>query len=305
MRLPQVSPATYRRITLLALIALVFIVLSGAAVRLTGSGLGCSDWPTCEQDQLVAPLEYHAMVEFVNRMVTGLVSVAVALAVLGSHRRTPRRRDLVWLSWGLVAGVIAQIFLGGLTVLFELAPPFVMGHFLLSMVLVANAVVLHDRAGRPDDAVVVPGPAQARRLGRVTLILTAAVLTAGTVVTGTGPHGGDPDVERLPLLVREVTQVHGVLAMALLLSAAATAVVAWRVPGTPARAEWLLGALVAQIAVGYLQYFNGVPEGLVALHVLGATVVWITALQLVLGLDAVTEPDVAADGPPARVEASV
>ena len=159
MRLPTLSPAAYRRVTLVALVALAFIIVSGAAVRLTGSGLGCPDWPTCADNRVVAPLEYHAMVEFVNRTVTGLVSVAVILAVLGSLRRTPRRRDLTWLSVGLVAGVVGQIVLGGLTVLFELRPGFVMAHFLLSMVILADAVVLHDRAGRPDDA-VHPAPAR-------------------------------------------------------------------------------------------------------------------------------------------------
>ena len=136
VRLPRVSPRAYRRITLLALCAQVFIMVTGAAVRLTGSGLGCSDWPTCEQDRLVAPFEYHAMIEFLNRTITGLVSIAVIAAVLGSLLRAPRRADLTWWSLGLVAGVVGQIVLGGLTVLFELQPPFVIAHFLLSMVLV-------------------------------------------------------------------------------------------------------------------------------------------------------------------------
>jgi cytochrome c oxidase assembly protein subunit 15 len=287
MHLRAVTPERYRRITLVALVVQVFIVVSGAAVRLTGSGLGCSDWPNCDEDRLVAPLEYHALVEFVNRLITFLVVATVAMAVIGAYRRRPRRRDLVLLSWGLVAGVAGQILLGGLSVLFELWPPFVMGHFLLSMALVADAVVLVDRAHRPDDGVVTRPPERLRRLRALTVGLTAAVLCAGTVVTGSGPHGGDPEVERLPLLVREVTQVHGVLAMTLLLAAAATVVSAWNRPGTPRRAEWLLGALVVQIAIGYSQYFNGVPELLVALHVLGATVVWVSAWWLALGLTTV------------------
>ena len=131
-----VTPSQYRRITFAALLLLAFIVVTGAAVRLTDSGLGCSDWPTCENDKIVAPLEYNAMIEFVNRTITGLVSIAVILAVLGSLRRTPRRRDLTWWSFGLVAGVIAQIILGGLLVRSELAKPFLMGHFLLSLSLI-------------------------------------------------------------------------------------------------------------------------------------------------------------------------
>ncbi|MDP1804751.1 MAG: COX15/CtaA family protein, partial [Acidimicrobiales bacterium] len=145
MRVPTLSPPAYRRVTLFALLALAFIVVTGGAVRLTGSGLGCPDWPTCAENRVVAPWEYHAMVEFVNRTITGLVSMAVMLAVLGSLVRRPRRRDLLWLSVGLVAGVLGQIVLGGLTVLFHLTPGFVMAHFLLSMVLIANAVVLHHR----------------------------------------------------------------------------------------------------------------------------------------------------------------
>jgi len=297
MRLHDVTPERYRRITLVALIVQVFIVVSGAAVRLTGSGLGCSDWPNCQEDQLVAPLEYHALVEFVNRLITFLVVATVAMAVISAYRRLPRRHDLVLLSWGLVVGVVAQILLGGLSVIFELWPPFVMGHLLLSMALVANAVVLHERACRPDDAVLTPPPDGLRRLRVALMALTGAVLCAGTVVTGSGPHGGDPEVDRLPLLVREVTQVHGVLAMCLLLVAGATAVTAWNRPGVPRRVEWLLGALVVQIAIGYTQYFTGVPELLVALHVLGATVVWLSACRLALGLTTVTPGD--APGPDA------
>ena len=132
MRL-ALSPRAYRRVTLAALLALAFIIVTGGAVRLTGSGLGCPTWTSCEEGSLV-PVDAsstHAMIEFVNRTITGLVSVAVMLAVLGSLFRRPRRRDLTLLSLGLVAGVLGQIVLGGLTVLFELAPPFVMGHFLL------------------------------------------------------------------------------------------------------------------------------------------------------------------------------
>ncbi|MDP9070536.1 MAG: COX15/CtaA family protein, partial [Actinomycetota bacterium] len=170
MALSRITPAGYRRVTLFALVALSFIVVTGAAVRLTGSGLGCTDWPTCEQGRL-APSEITdapAMIEFTNRLVTGLVSVAVILAVAGALRRAPRRLDLVWLAAGLVAGVLAQIVLGGLVVLFELSPRLVMGHFLLSMVILWNATVLHHRAGRSDGPVLaLVGPA-AVGLGRLT-----------------------------------------------------------------------------------------------------------------------------------------
>ena len=283
MRLPRLSPHAYRRITLLALVALGFIVVTGAAVRLTGSGLGCSDWPTCEQDRLVAPLEYHAMVEFVNRTITGLVSVAVILAVLGSLARVPRRRDLTWWSFGLVAGVVGQILLGGLTVLFELAPPFVMGHFVVSMVLLWNAVVLHHRAGTPEGPARPVVSDEVRWLGWVLVAAAALVILLGTAVTGSGPHGGDREVERLPFAVADIARLHGI---AVILFLGATLTTVWMVRHSNdlrRRGEILLAVLVAQAVIGYTQYFNGVPVVLVGIHVLGAVAVWVATLVFVLG----------------------
>lgn len=287
VRLPRLSPRAYQRITLLALIALTFIIVTGAAVRLTGSGLGCSDWPTCEDNKLIAPLEYHAMVEFVNRTITGLVSLAVILAVLGSLVRSPKRRDLTWWSLGLVAGVIAQIVLGGLTVLFELRPPFVIGHFLLSIVLVWNAVVLHERAGHDGSAGLPLVPARIRRLGRLLVAAAAVVILTGTIVTGTGPHGGDQEVERLPYDITEVARNHSAAAWIFV------ALVVWilvelRRSGSPIevarRARMLAVVVLAQGAIGYLQYFTGVPPWLVMLHILGSVLVWIAALRFYLSL---------------------
>src|SRR3954454_17964295 len=147
----SLDPRRYQRITLVAVVLIAVIVVTGGAVRLAGAGLGCPDWPTCAKGRIVAPAEIHAWVEFGNRMVTGLVSIIVIVAVLGALVRTPRRRDLTWLSLGLVGGVIAQIVLGGLVVLSDLNPPLVMAHFSLSMLIVLDAVVLHHRACQPDD----------------------------------------------------------------------------------------------------------------------------------------------------------
>ena len=302
MGVPRISPQRYRVVTLVALLALAFIIVTGGAVRLTGSGLGCSDWPTCEHDRIVAPLEYHAMVEFVNRTITGLVSVAVILAVLGSILRQPRRRDLVWLSLGLVGGVVGQIVLGGITVLCHLWPPLVMGHFLLSMVLVANAVVLHWRASEP------PGPlrplvgSDIRGLGRVILAATALVVFLGTVVTAAGPHGGDADVERLPVPLHRAAQLHGIAAMLLSLMVVSMLVLLRRA-GAPAavrqRGLTVLGVLVAQVAIGYTQYFTGVPAILVGFHIAGATALWAVVIRLQLGL---AEPAAAPERPEVESE---
>jgi cytochrome c oxidase assembly protein subunit 15 len=290
VRLPRLSPRAYQRITLLAALALAFIIVTGAAVRLTGSGLGCSDWPTCEQNQLVADMgDFHAAIEFLNRLITGLVSVAVMLAVLGSLVRVPRRRDLTWWSLGLVAGVLGQILLGGLTVLFHLAPPFVIGHFVLSMVLMWNAVVLYERAGHDGSAGLPLVPRRIRILGRALVVSAAVVILSGTVVTGTGPHGGDESVERLPFELMEVVRVHSVLMWVFLLLAVWTL---WElrrsgVPvGVDRRAKVLVAAIVVQGVVGYTQYFTGVPPWLVTLHIAGSIVVWVAVLRFHLGLTA-------------------
>ncbi len=315
----SISPVLYRRIALFALVALGFIIVTGAAVRLTGSGLGCTDWPPCEDNRVVAPLEYHARVEFVNGAITGLVSIAVALAVAGSLLRTPRRRDLLWWSLGLVAGVVGQILLGGLVVLFHLWPPLVMGHFILSMVLAWNATVLHQRASagpgpparrpwapRGNDS---PPPRlrvseRLRSLSRGLVAAAMVVVLTGTVVTATGPHGGDEDVDRLPLDIGAVAQVHGVVVMAFL---ALTLATLWRArrDGAPeavqARGRSLLFVLVLQAAVGYTQYFTGVPEVLVGLHVLGATLVWVFTVRFHLHL--VERPALEAAPAPAAARA--
>jgi cytochrome c oxidase assembly protein subunit 15 len=283
-----ISPGEYRRVTFVALVLLCVIVVTGAAVRLTGSGLGCPEWPNCDTGHLTphGDTGYHGFVEFVNRAFTGLVSLAVIVAVLGSLVRTPRRRDLTWLSCGLVVGVIAQIVLGGLTVIYGLSPPWVMAHFLVSMLLVANAVVLLHRAGVEGPTVPAVSP-RTLRLGRALIALCVVVLFTGTVVTGTGPHGGDEDVRRLGFSVSNVARVHGIAVNIFLI---AVLVVVWLLgrEGAPPRvrrnANVLLAVLCSQATVGYVQYFSGVPEVLVAVHVLGAVSVWVATLHFVLEL---------------------
>ncbi len=293
----QVSPQTYRHVTRVALIALVFIVVSGGAVRLTGSGLGCTDWPNCTPGRLtpVSAGDMHAMVEFINRLVTGLVSLAVIVAVLASLKRSPRRRDLTFLSLGLVGGVLGQIVLGGLTVLVDLSPPFVMGHFLVSMVLIGNALVLHYRANEDEGArlplVRVPVvDATTTKMGRLLLLAASLVLFTGTVVTAAGPHAGDANVDRLNVDIAQAAQLHGGSVMMFL---AITLVVLWKLQrtGAPSKTkragEVLLVVLVAQGVIGYTQYFTGVPALLVGIHLLGASLVWLAALHLNLTFSAV------------------
>ncbi|MDY7104591.1 MAG: COX15/CtaA family protein [Actinomycetota bacterium] len=301
MRPRAISPEKYQRITTWALVALVAIVVTGGAVRLTGSGLGCSDWPTCEEDSLVAPLEFHPMVEFLNRLVTGVVSVAVAAAVAGSLLRRPRRPDLVWWSLGLVAGVVAQVVLGGLLVLSELDPRFTIGHFLLSMVLVWNATVLHRRAAEP------PGPRRpvvdgaALVLARLVTAVGVVVLVTGTIVTGAGPHGGDEEAERLNFEVQEVVRIHALSVIALVALTLAAYRLVRRDPSAELLRRGLLGLMaveVVQAAIGYAQYFTDVPPLLVGLHLLGASLVWIAAVEVWLRTTTPGAADTGAVPPP-------
>ena len=297
------SPSTYRRVTMVALVLLVAIVVTGAGVRLTGSGLGCTDWPACTDRSFTPSDDLNSKIEFYNRLVTGLVGLAVIGAVLGSLVRTPRRRDLTWLSLGLVAGVIGQAVLGGLVVLTHLNPWLVQGHFVVSMVLVANAVVLTHRAGIPDGAEVRPIVTPALLAwGRALLGLATVVLLTGTLVTGSGPHSGHNEAEegasaleaarevrRLPIAVHDAARIHGIAMMAFL---AATIWVLVQLrrhqpDGTLVRrGTALLTVLILQGAIGYTQYFTGVPPALVALHILGASLVWVAVLQLLLHLRA-------------------
>jgi len=280
----EISPQKYVQYCRWALWSLTVIVVSGGAVRLTGSGLGCSDWPNCEEDQFVADLEYHALIEFMNRLFTGVVTLAVILAVLGSIRRIPRRTDLVWWSWGLVGGVAAQVILGAVLVKTELDPRFTMGHFLLSMVLLWNAVVLIHKAQDPTPVV---SPPRLRRLGWIAGSIGAVLLVSGTIVTGSGPHSGSDEAEvaeRLPFLVRDVARIHAVVAITLLV----VVIAIWQVSRRSAlvdvtqRAAMTAGLLVVQGVIGYWQYFTGVPVLLVAVHITLASLTWINLVRLQL-----------------------
>jgi cytochrome c oxidase assembly protein subunit 15 len=282
------SPAGFRRVTLAVLVTQVIIVLTGAAVRLTGSGLGCSDWPNCEQDQLVPATDYNAVIEFVNRLMSFPVLAAVVLAVWAAGRRVPFRSELRTLSWAILGGVVVQVLLGAVVVRLELLPSTVIVHFLISMGLIALSVVLHHRAGtdlpRRGDPVGWRHTASSPLMIPLA-VLSAAVLVAGTVVTAAGPHGGDETAERLPVFLPTATQVHSLTAWAFLALLIVILVLMRRerAPQVLHRCGTIvLVACLVQGAIGYLQYWNGVPAGLVFLHVAGAMAVWGTTLWLVL-----------------------
>jgi len=291
--LPTVSPATFRRFAVVSMVMVVLIVVTGAAVRLTGSGLGCADWPDCSAGHLTPPLQFHSLVEFGNRMVTVVLMVVVAATFLVSLRRRPFRRDLVWLSAGLIGGVLLQAVMGGILVYTKLNPYVDMVHFMAALPLVVDAVVLLHRCTRdysPGSAQpMVPRPILL--LSRGLLVLFTVVLAAGSATTGAGPHAGSSQgqlaAKRIPVPLRDMAELHSSLALLLVGIALALAVAlhAMDVPERVRRgARILVITLVAQAAVGYVQYFTHLPAVLVEVHVAGATVLVVGVIQFLLAL---------------------
>lgn len=269
------------------------ITVTGAAVRLTGSGLGCSDWPNCTESSFAAPWEFHAWVEFGNRLVTGLVAIPVLITMFLAIRRRNGRPEVVVWALGVGALTLANALVGAVTVRYELTPPIVMTHFLLSMATIATAVWCHDRARRGPSSIRTPAwGTLERRVAWLAAAVGAAVLTTGTVVTGAGPHGGDPEADRLDLTVRSVARTHS---LTMWLLGALVLFLAWRLTrrraegsdmagraGLPREVLHLIQAISFQGVVGYSQFLLGVPPWLVAVHVAGAVVVWWHLLQLPL-----------------------
>jgi cytochrome c oxidase assembly protein subunit 15 len=301
------SAVSMRRIALAGVAASAGIIMTGAAVRLSQSGLGCPDWPACTAHSIVAggstgSTLVHRWIEFSNRLLTGAILVISVIVSVAAWRFRPggsasadgsaaggsgRRRDLVVLAFIQPAGIVAQAVIGGVVVLTGLDPVWVSVHFLLSASLVAAAVMLyvHATEGTAPARPLVRG--DLRLLAVAVVAVVAVMLAAGTVVTGTGPLAGARDVARYHLPLGGVTQLHADIGW--LLTGLVLALVAGlRFSDAPARAMrlgWvLLGLILAQGTVGYIQYFTGLPAGLVWVHVTGAVLIWITALRLLFAL---------------------
>lgn len=267
-----------------AVAANILIVVTGGLVRVTGSGLGCPQWPTCDGQNLVpVPGGEHAgwqaAIEFGNRLLTFVVLAAVVAVFVQVRRTRPHPVVVERLAWLLPLGVLAQALLGGITVLTGLSPFTVAGHFLLSMVLIAAAVTLRERI-RPVPP--EPAPRAVRHLSLATVIAAAAVLMLGTVVTGAGPHGGDLNAARFPIDIRLAAIAHADGVWLLFGLTVALVVVTRRAHDSRLRdsAVALLILELLQGTVGYTQYVLGVPAALVALHILGAATVWATAFWI-------------------------
>jgi cytochrome c oxidase assembly protein subunit 15 len=282
-----VTPSQYLILAYLALGALTLIVLTGAAVRLTGSGLGCPTWPKC-YGNLYPPLKTHALIEFSNRLITVPVCIAAGLAWVGALRRRPYRRDLVWLAALLPLGVVCQAVLGGLTVRGKLDYGWVMGHFALSMLILVAAAALAWRAkhepgerARGSDRTLV-------WLARALVALGAVTIFAGTAATAAGPHaGGNPGehINRLDFDGRGtmdfVIHRHAEIALVFSLFAVFVWWLARRRGADPLvrRCTTVLCVLLAlQGAVGLDQYETHLPTELVWVHVGLACGCWLAAL---------------------------
>ena len=278
-----------RPLALASLIANAALVVTGAAVRLTGSGLGCPTWPRCTDESYTttAAMGVHGAIEFGNRLLT-FVLVAIALACfVAALLERPRRRSLVLLALAVGLGIPGQGVVGGITVLTDLNPWVVGLHFLLSMALIAGAYALWKRAGEGDGPPqsLVPGPL--RTLARLTALVSAAVIVMGVVVTGSGPHAGDEDAKRNGLDPAAVSQAHADLVF-LLVGLSVALWFALRAVGAPPAAIRAAGVLVlvelAQGVIGFVQYFTQLPVLLVGAHMLGATLVWIATLATLRSL---------------------
>jgi len=269
------------------------LVVTGGAVRLTGSGLGCPTWPTCTGSS-ITPIAHqaqgtlHSWIEFGNRLLTIALVIAAVVALIAtvkwSSTRADRRR-VRWIAIWQVLGIFGQAILGGITVLTKLNPIPVSGHFLLSIVLIAGGQSLrHRMLDRPRVATLPI----TKKLVLVVTALAALVVTVGTLVTGSGPHAGDIQAKRYPFSPREISYLHADLVIALICLAIGLLLVIRvgeagdsQLRLTRALEIFLITSL-SQGFIGYIQYFTGLPEGLVALHLLGATMVWIAAWNIYL-----------------------
>ena len=289
------TPVSMRRLALAGVIADTVIMSTGAAVRLSASGLGCPDWPQCSAADVVASKNagqtlLNTWIEFGNRLLNFPLVIIAALIFIAAWRFRPdgrRRRDLVWLGAAQPLGVVAQAVIGGIVVLTKLNPATVSVHFLVSAAVVAAAVALHMRCAALADASGIPEATPVRRDLRVMsaalVAVTCLMLAAGTVVTGTGPLAGDAGVPRYPLPLEGVTQFHADIGW-LLAGLSIALVLVLRLSAAPRRAVqagWIvLAALGSQGVIGYIQYFTHLPAGLVWVHVTGSVLVWIAVLRL-------------------------
>ena len=278
-----------RRIFALNIVAQCAIVVTGALVRLTASGLGCPTWPDCSDGSLIPVARqaegFHKYIEFGNRMLTFALALIIIAALIAAIRHRPRRKVLIGLSFLIFVGVAAQAVIGGITVLTGLSPLSVAAHFLVSAGLIAVAIALYERGNESFDG---PKITLVRKeisiMARALVVLGFVIIVLGTVVTGSGPHSGDSNVvNRFPLDPRVVSWLHADVVL-LFVGLAFALALGLRLTQSSALAQrrvWVLLVIVfLQGVIGYAQYFTGLPELLVAVHVAGACAVWWATLRI-------------------------
>ena len=287
----RVTHKGYLISTQVAFIALYTIIVTGSLVRLTGSGLGCADWPRCSESKFIDVSSAHAAIEQLNRLFTGVVAAAVILCVLLSLKLTPRRRDLIALSIVLVVGVLAQVVIGAIVVWTGLNPYSNIAHFIVSIFLmsVAYMLVQHAKIFRLTDDVVPRGEPILKdglltKIVRLLLVTTGAAVLTGTLVTGSGPHAGDENAVRLGFVMTTIVRTHSAFVWLTLATTLALVFLARKTPNARVLLSKPLkrfsAVLIFQGAIGYLQYFLGVPIGLVAVHVATSVAVWLCAVDV-------------------------
>jgi cytochrome c oxidase assembly protein subunit 15 len=262
------------------------LVLTGGAVRLTGSGLGCPTWPECTPGSYTpvphqAEGQLHAWIEFGNRLLTFALLFAALAAVI--YVLKTGRKDLRSLAAGQVLGIIGQGVLGGITVLTDLHPLPVAGHLLLSMFLIAGATSLYSRRHEPHIKITAPTKTLSI-LSQAHIFIAFIVLVLGTLVTGSGPHAGDEKAQRFGFDIRTVAIVHADAVIFLMGLTIALLVAASITHSTKKAIYIFFGVSLAQGAIGYTQYLTGIPEALVAAHLAGATIFWIAAWRIRLSV---------------------
>ena len=295
----RIGPRPFLLLCRITLATVVLNIVTGAAVRLSDSGLGCPDWPTCSQHHLTPVLALHPVVEFGNRVVVVVLVVACFATAIASFLRHPGRPDLRWLSGGLVLGVIGEAVLGALVVYSKLNAYVVLTHFMVGMVLLAVAVILTLRAGHRAGRGTLAVSGGSRRLSRALVGLIVVVLAAGAATTGTGPHAGGKGSKRIPLGLEDMTRIHAEIVIAAVVVLLALLWLLWR-SDAPSRVQdagrVLLAVMVVQGMIGYTQFFTHLPPVLVGVHVFGASMVWATALWFHHGLsDHLPEPGMGPD----------
>ena len=278
------GPRALRGVALASLIANVGILITGGAVRLTGSGLGCPTWPRCTAESYVpnGAMGIHGVIEFTNRTFTSVVSVLAVAGLAIAVLQKPRRTRVIRLATLVLLGIPAQIVLGGITVRTHLNPWAVASHFLLSIAIIAAAYAFWRSTAESDEPAQPTVERPLRVLAAALVVVAGVVITLGTVVTGSGPHAGDENARRTGLDPAAVTQLHADAVFVLIGLAVATWF-AFRAAGAgeqSKRAAWLIGVLLAQGLVGYAQYATGLPAALVGVHLAGAAAVWIAALSV-------------------------